>query len=1041
MGAGDKLLAVISILEGRGFPKRPRHKIIVEAKFDGELLATDAVHHSETFDVNQELAWELDRKALQQHRLQRSSIKIQCYAYDNHTTMKESVGYVILDLRSAAPNKQVPKWYLLLNSKYHKTKAEIRMALYLDEEASGKTETEAQQTSAKPTFKGFDMKSLVPVLDEAGGFYQIGPAASCSEKFVISVTIAYANNLTHLIPSSMPLPASGGFFFYYSLLGNDVTNEPFFDLVHPNFPAERASVKVRSSVDALGSFLSHQPGLQLHVCSGDQSLGSCDIPLSGLLKKDSTEIYMRPVTVEGSFPLIPTNKSPQQMAALPPTTLPCVGASVVLRKEDLAMKSPTRENLNAAVVTGAPSTEDEKEKSAAQKKDFSENLKKKATDAADRDGSNHKGGDNYSEDSFEEDSKASAAAVADNPTAAKIGASQQQQQDQQREWYGKQADLQAHHQHHRQQQQQQQQQQHQQQQRNQTNAAPQQVYVVNSQADMIHNPAVPPQAHHFTFSVDLRSIRDNQSTNTINIFLRYMYPFFGSAAPILTHPPVEIRKGSEVLLPQSFCAFDFACTVQQLQDTFVRVPLVVEVWHRDRHLSQDVLIGTAKLPLSSVISTDRTRMMSSTGVTGWRQETSDRVPVLSATGNQSKCADISLVLSLEDWGPITSSSNQPALSQQHQPPTSTVSGAAGQHQPAARPRAGNDGAGASSPRGSSEYQVAVELELWKEEKEKEFEKQLKLKESTYMKALAEEWKKRDTEREVLTQKKLTEYKQMEDQLRKTLNDLEKREKKLLVNEQEVMKLRTDLQREHDRKLEEMKEASRRMKQDCDHQVELQRMKSKELEDITERYKREVAEGLKKYRALENEFSTYKEQQMKTPEVRLQSELNLLNMEKIELERKLEAATKSKLHYKQQWGRALREVATLKQREQEVAKAHLVRQQQELEQMRLRYMAAEEKEIVSKESKELEEIKEQINKLKQMEEERLRNTSDSNPLPSVRDAYGKALNMGLDSSVDEHITRLVEERDTLLRTGVYTTQDKIIAELDRQIREAIGCRDT
>ena len=49
-----------------------------------------------------------------------------------------------------------------------------------------------------------------------------------------------------------------------------------------------------------------------------------------------------------------------------------------------------------------------------------------------------------------------------------------------------------------------------------------------------------------------------------------MYPFFGSAAPILTHPPVEIRKGSEVLLPQSFCAFDFACTVQQLQDTFVK---------------------------------------------------------------------------------------------------------------------------------------------------------------------------------------------------------------------------------------------------------------------------------------------------------------------------------------------------------------------------------------------------------------------------------------------------------------------------------------
>lgn len=47
---------------------------------------------------------------------------------------------------------------------------------------------------------------------------------------------------------------------------------------------------------------------------------------------------------------------------------------------------------------------------------------------------------------------------------------------------------------------------------------------------------------------------------------------------------------------------------------------------------------------------------------------------------------------------------------------------------------------------------------------------------------------------------------------------------------------------------------------------------------------------------------------------------------------------------------------------------------------------------------------------------------------------------LDRSIDEHISRLVEERDTLLRTGVYTTQDKIIMELDRQIREAIVQRN-
>ncbi|CAL1540527.1 unnamed protein product [Lymnaea stagnalis] len=995
MGSGNKSLVVISVLGGRGFPKRARHQLIVEAKFDGELLATDPVAHTEVLEINQELAWELDRKALQQHRLQRSSIKIQCYACDTESTMKELVGYVVLDLRSASANKKVAKWCPLLHNKYHKTKAELQLALYLDEDSQqqpGPTLSDTESVIAP----NLELKSLVPVLNEEDGYYQIGPAKVCKEQFVLSVTIAYARNLPHLIPSTTPLSSSNGFFFYYSLLGNDVTNEPFYDLVSPNFPAERASVKIRSSVAALRSFFAHQPGLQLHLCCGDQSLGNCEIPLKSLLKTDSTEIYMRPVTIEGSFQLYQTNKPKQQVAALPATTQPSVEVSVVLRKDDMAVKSPSRDNPQSALVIGAPSLET-RTKSPKHTKNHNQNNKVRDDDDKQRE----KDEAQYSEDTFEEDTVSQGQKIKElaktNEKAAPVPLGPKAQKQ------------------------------------NLSPVRDQPVYMTHNTITLPSNMSVPPQAHHFTFSIDLRSIRDNHSTNTINIFLRYIYPFFGSAAPILTHPPVEIRKGSEVLLPQSFCAFDFACTVQQLQDTFTRVPLIVEVWHRDRQLSQDILVGTAKLPLSLVISSDRTRLMSSAGVTGWRQDASDRVAVVSADGKMDKCAEISLVLSLEDWGPII----PPNSAKQN----NAVSGASGY--PAVPSQSSSSGglagAGASSPRASAEYQAAMELELWKETQEREFEKKLKLKEATYMKALADEWKKRDTEREVLTQKTLTEYKNLEDQLRKTLTDLEKREKKLAINEHEVMKLRSDLQREHDRKLQEMKEASRRMKEDCDHQVELQKMKLKEVEEITNRYKQDLNESDKRYRALEREFSLYKEQQTKTPEVRLQSELNLMNMEKIELERKLDAAIKSKLHYKQQWGRALKEVARLKQKEQDVAKAQLLRQQQELEHMRLRYLAAEEKEVVNKESRELEEIKSQINKLKQMEEERMRNTSDSNQIPHVKDAYGKPLNIDLDTSVDEHVARLVEERDTLLRTGVYTSQDKIIAELDRQIREAIGLK--
>lgn len=72
--------------------------------------------------------------------------------------------------------------------------------------------------------------------------------------------------------------------------------------------------------------------------------------------------------------------------------------------------------------------------------------------------------------------------------------------------------------------------------------------------------------------------------------------------------------------------------------------------------------------------------------------------------------------------------------------------------------------------------------------------------------------------------------------------------------------------------------------------------------------------------------------------------NLSPLIQAELERKLETANKSKIHYKQQWGRALRELARMKQQEQTAARARLKKQEQELEHMRLRYLAAEEKEV-------------------------------------------------------------------------------------------------
>jgi len=45
-----------------------------------------------------------------------------------------------------------------------------------------------------------------------------------------------------------------------------------------------------------------------------------------------------------------------------------------------------------------------------------------------------------------------------------------------------------------------------------------------------------------------------------------------------------------------------------------------------------------------------------------------------------------------------------------------------------------------------------------------------------------------------------------------------------------------------------------------------------------------------------------------------------------------------------------------------------------------------------------------------------------------------LDINVDPNLKAHINRLIEERDTLLRTGVYSNTDAIIIELDKRIQD-------
>ncbi|KAM9329390.1 centrosomal protein of 120 kDa [Gastrophryne carolinensis] len=968
--------------------------LVVEAKFDGEQLSTDPVPHLEQPQFATELAWELDRKALHQHRLQRTPIKLQCFALDTLTSAKESVGYVVLDLRAAQEAKQAPKWYSLLSSKYTKFKPEVQLNITLETDNKPTVDAfkakEAPPRSIPQELSGIDPKSLVPILNETEGYHQIGPEEYCRDYFVLSVTIAFATQLQQLIPSTLKLPEpQPEFFFYYSLLGNDVTNEPFTDLINPDFEPERASVRIKSSTEVLCLYLSVQPKLQIHLCCGDQSLGSTDISLTGLLKKATTEIEHHPVVVEGAFILTPPNRTKQTMSSMPMESSPTIGVSIALQKESSPQPSHHVKVINESVSPRKdPSTPPRNVKESlndlpAQPPMFSDSPPTK-DEATDSDVESLRSAQEElvtsqpharPESSGHPELLPGAQSLPPNPQSA--------------------------------------------------------AEAVRSLSESTSGKkiVVPAAAHHYCFSLDLRSIHNADIGFSVNCMLRYSYPFFGSAAPIMTNPPIEVRRNMEVFLPQSYCAFDFATLPNQLQETFLRLPLLVELWHKDK-LSKDLLLGVARLQLSNVLTSEKTQFLGPHGDQCWRQTFSEKTSVLAIEGSNGKVADLSYTISLEDYGlvkvrEVVVSESSHSSMVPNPPVIAPVPPA--QPPPSSEP--------APEPREALEYKAALELEMWKEAQEELFASQLKKKELAHMQVLAEEWKRRDKEREAIVKKKVAEYTVLEEQLQKALADLEKRERQLASDETELKKARAELQLECERSTRERQDSIRRVREDCLHQIELERLNGKRLEEDKLRLQQQLHEAEHKFKLLDKEFQQYKEQQSSKPEIRLQSEINLLTLEKVELERKLESATKSKLHYKQQWGRALKELARIKQREQESAMARLKKQQEELEQMRLRYLAAEEKDVVKNERLELEEIRNELNRLRLQEDQR--KATDAADAPNQRRTHSDSRRQ--DEGLDDFLSRLIEERDTLLRTGVYTHEDRIISELDRQIREAMAKR--
>jgi len=575
--------------------------------------------------------------------------------------------------------------------------------------------------------------------------------------------------------------------------------------------------------------------------------------------------------------------------------------------------------------------------------------------------------------------------------------------------------------------------------------------------------------HRYRFSIDLYSLKI-QSLQVASIYMSYRYPLLGASTEVRTSPPVEAIRNTETILPDSFCAFEFSMNAATLFEDLSKNPLTVMVWHKDK-LRKDISIGSIRIPLADVLGAKCQNGPNGTTI----QVLDHRYGVIGTEGaGERKAGSARIMLSLENFGPVANNE----------------SGVKGQRA-LAHSREGKDGVQWSDAdnRGQlseQDYRAAWELEMWRAAEEAKWRAELKEKEHARMEALEKEWKRREAERESEVKQIKGEYGRLESKLKQSLLDIEKREPKLLLAEKEIEKERDAIRKEVEKHTVEKADEVRRIRDKFNHDLVLHKVKLQEAQNFNEALEHRLAESDSRYKKLDIEFQDYKRKSNNSSETQLHGQIAEMAKERLVLERQKDSIMLAKDQYKEQLVKALRELQELKKIRETERMERLHKDQQELDAMRMQYMAQEHGRNLHADRKELDGIKRELSglalsaiagphymmtggqqvspsgnlvdgldevtrghrnswKRERSQMSHLYNApnqgnamqamqiSKDSPLPTAAVSFPT-------SQGDSELTRLVQERDDLLRSGIYKNEDMIVQQLNSRIEQLAMGRD-
>ncbi|KAJ3244477.1 hypothetical protein HDU78_010948 [Chytriomyces hyalinus] len=368
----------------------------------------------------------------------------------------------------------------------------------------------------------------------------------------------------------------------------------------------------------------------------------------------------------------------------------------------------------------------------------------------------------------------------------------------------------------------------------------------------------------------------------------------------------------------------------------------------------------------------------------------------------------------------------------------------------------------SSIHETQEYRAALEVALWKRQEMASFKTHLSQLQTSLVEKLTAEFSKRDSKRVDAVAARVRDLERVETATRDLLLKLEDRDSVLKKGEEDLARRKEEVERYFRRKDDETKDTARRLGDEFKARVEMERVKALEAEAGRIRAVRERDDVEVKLKRLESEVEQFRKNVMEgkvggmgvTPAemgeatvAAIKNELASVVAGAAATERRAESLEVSKRHYKVQWIRTLRDLAKTKKLLQQEIEDRLRKSQKELDTVKMRLLAKEELGSVENERKMIDTMRREIAHLKSTsgvkeeksvtfpENPRVNQKENTNTVAGGKESNGilrETKRQNLDPRIQAEVDRLVKERDSLVDSGLYSRDDRLIRELDVRV---------